>query len=1322
MEPVELTIITRNQTKEGLNEIIRDTNKVGQTVEQVTADFKARMKEQSDVVKQVEADIKSLEKQLEKAAPGKGKMALAADLEAAKKVLIQEKNELSLLDKQVNQTSQKHQMLRTEIRNLKEQMAGMTEGTEEYAAAMQRLGEMQDRMGDINTQGKIFSDDNKNIKSTMDAVSGLTGALTVGIGVASLFGVEEEKLAQIQTKLQAVMAITMGVQQVANTLNKDSYFTHGLLADAKNMLTAANARLAVSLGISNVAAQALMATLTLGLSVVITGLIVLWNKYSNAQDEAKRAQEAATEAAKKQAEAENELRKSAAESVSAQLLEYKKLQKAYQDLGDDIKKKKKFVDENKKSFEALGISVRGVKDAENLLIDGEEAFLRTMNNRALIAASMELAAGKYKEAIAKMMEVDAKKKKAQNYSDKDLDEDDRTLASRMAAGEMHKKRGGNFLEGVSDENMEEKLKEYAQTGNKFYVKVLEEFNLEKTKAIETITEQNKGALERNAEEERKNVEKFLNEGAESLKNGTKLTQENKDIFQQAGFVPFKKTEKGSFDKEAKGNEMADAEIKARQKINDMTIALMEDGAAKKKALARKQFDDELARIDQEERERLKALQNAQKNGMAVTPEQVSTVRSQAKQQRDLAGEKYIKDFFSVEKEYAEKSKKLKEERVQAQIEYDKEYGTYQEKRLAIETEFNEKLADIMEKRKEAAEKGDTDTVEIMNIALAKTTKDKGKALIGLDYEQLKQSPDYIRAFENLKETSSETLKSLLTQFEAAKQTAAQVLSPDQLREYTTTIQDIMNELDERNPFQALADRKKELAEAEEELAAAKRNLDTVNSGGKVVTGSSYNRGTDKIEKTYLSSAEALEKYNKAKDKAVKANAKVQMAEKKVDDVINDLSASLKDLGAAIGGQAGEIISLIGDIGMFAMTAMSGVTSASETASTAIKTVEKASVILAIISAALQIATKIASLFKDDDGVAEYERASKVYESYINLLDKVIEKQKELFELNSKTGQQAYEKAKETVKQQEDASRELGKQYLNSGASKGFLGMGSSASKGVDQRKDMSSKAWDEAKRVLGRDFNTYGIGDGRMTGLFDLSVEQLKKLQTDAPLFWAELHDDTQKYLQQIIDCNDELTQLENDRKEGLVKTDFDSFLSSFTDTLSDMDSSSKDFADNFEEYLKNAILSSLITDKYRDRIKRLYDNWAAATESDNKLTEAEADALRKEQEAITEEMLKKRQELADTFGWGNSSSSQSGRAGAVTTITEETAGKIEGIATAIQIRIINMDDNLTDISQYAYEAIGILNTIAENTAFCKYLEGIADGIDRMERDGVKMK
>ena len=174
VEPVELRIITRNETKAGLDEINKDLGRTGRTAEEVTGEFKRRMKEQGEVVRQVEKDIASLEKQLSKAAPGKAKMELAADLAAAKKVLEEEKGELALLEQQVDRTTQKHVAMRTEIRNLKEQMSGMKEGTEEYTAAMRKLGDLQDRMGDINTQGRIFSDDNKNLKATMDAISGLT--------------------------------------------------------------------------------------------------------------------------------------------------------------------------------------------------------------------------------------------------------------------------------------------------------------------------------------------------------------------------------------------------------------------------------------------------------------------------------------------------------------------------------------------------------------------------------------------------------------------------------------------------------------------------------------------------------------------------------------------------------------------------------------------------------------------------------------------------------------------------------------------------------------------------------------------------------------------------------------------------------------------------------------------------------------------------------------------------------------------------------------------------------------------------------------------
>lgn len=1292
MKPVELEIIMRDSTKEGMRSVEQGVGNVGKTVEQVTAEFKARMQEQSAVVKQVEADIKALEKQLEKTSPGKAKMELTADLNAAKQVLAEEKGELDALGKKVDETAQKHVSLRTQIAQMKQAMSLMTEGTDEYRVAMERLGNLQDQFGDITQQGRVMSDDEKGIKATADAVAGLTGAMTAAVGVASLFGMEEEKLAQIQTRLQAVMAITMGVQQVATTLNKDSYFTIVLLAKAKTMLTAANTRLSVSLGISTVAAKALMATLTLGVSVAIGALIYLWDRYSTAQSAARKETK--------------DFQSKVSETAASSIASFRGLQNEWNSLGKSLKDKQKFIDDNQDAFKALGVSVRDAASAENLFVSGEAAFVESIINKAKAAAAMDMAAEKYKLAMQKMMEAEAMPDKVTQF-----------MYVPGAAGRSTQLQSENR----NKKNTEQAAKKLEQEATDLITKGLAYADEAKRKitesnvsTIDTIVEGSVAAIEASIAKKKEALAKLTNKkdyDAEMLK----IKAEEKKLEAIIGSKKYTDETRASL-----VTKLADAELKARQKIEEMKLSIMVDGAAKEKAAARARFDAELLRIDQEKNERLEALAKAKKQGLPVTKGQVDTVTGQADDQRKGASAVYVKEFVDIEKEYADKRKK----------EFDDLLGKYQDytaQRVAIEKTFNDDVAKLKAERDVAQQGGDTGRVESINRAIAQATAGKGRELIKLDFDQLKETPEYVRAFENLKETSSDTLSSLLSQLESAKSAAAQVLSPDQLREYTTTIQDIMNELDARNPFQTLADRKMELAAAEQELAKAKQQLDAVQGGGQVATGvksSKFNKDTGKIEseKSYLTAAKAAQNYSEAQDNVAKKGAKVKKAEKEVKDVVGELSVAIKGVGDAIGGPAGEIINLIGDIGLFAMTAMGGVSTASETASKSIQAVEKASIILAIIGAAIQIAMKIASLFKDDDGVAEYERSKGVYESYITILDKVIEKQKELFELNSKVGKQAYDKAVETVKKQSSASRDLGKQYLDSGASKGFLGIGSSASEGVKQKDDMSTNALNQARKALGRDYTK--VMDGRMTGLFDLSAKQLEKLHDDAPLFWAELHDDTQKYLQQIIDCNAELAKIESDRKEALVKTDFDSFYDGFLDTLGDMDADNKDFAANLEEYLKNSILSALLVDQYKDRIKSLYDNWASYTESGEELTQSEVDALRKQQEEIAADLLKKREELANAMGWKSEDekAQQKGKAGSFTTITQDQGTKLEGLFTSVQGHVSNIDDAVKDISMMMYQAIDVLSQISEYTSYCTHLEQMAADIAELKRDGFKMK
>jgi DNA repair exonuclease SbcCD ATPase subunit len=98
---------------------------------------------------------------------------------------------------------------------------------------------------------------------------------------------------------------------------------------------------------------------------------------------------------------------------------------------------------------------------------------------------------------------------------------------------------------------------------------------------------------------------------------------------------------------------------------------------------------------------------------------------------------------------------------------------------------------------------------------------------------------------------------------------------------------------------------------------------------------------------------------------------------RLEKTLGDIADGFKDIGDAVGGTTGEIISAAGEIAATATSMISSIvtltdssanaiTTTSTTATNAIKAVERASVILAIIQAVLSVATKIASLFNNDE--------------------------------------------------------------------------------------------------------------------------------------------------------------------------------------------------------------------------------------------------------------------------------------------------------------------------------------------------------------------
>ncbi len=122
---------------------------------------------------------------------------------------------------------------------------------------------------------------------------------------------------------------------------------------------------------------------------------------------------------------------------------------------------------------------------------------------------------------------------------------------------------------------------------------------------------------------------------------------------------------------------------------------------------------------------------------------------------------------------------------------------------------------------------------------------------------------------------------------------------------------------------------------------------------------------------------------KKKVSAAKADADLNPGKRSIKEwedlykTLNECESSFEDIGQTVGGTAGEIIEAAGKIASSTLTMINGIIQLANSsnmamegtanaASTSIATVEKASVILTIISAALQIAMQIASLFNDDD--------------------------------------------------------------------------------------------------------------------------------------------------------------------------------------------------------------------------------------------------------------------------------------------------------------------------------------------------------------------
>lgn len=352
---------------------------------------------QKSAIKTLEESHKALRQEIDKISPGKAQYELIKQAKEAKVELDREIDTLNQMEAAVKKNDTAHVSFRTQLRNVREgliemEMAGKR-GTAEYKALQDEAGRLTDAMGDAQAQANILAHDQRGLQGVISGISGVAGGFSAAQGAIGLFVGENENLQKIMLKVQSLMAITIGLQQIQQTLDKDSAFMIVTLVKIKEIYAAAINRVSVALGVSNVAAKALTATLTLGLSAAIGAVIYLTERYISKQREAAKKQE--------------EFSKSVVDEAYKAVASIEKLSAKWNSLGDNLKAQEKFIADNAKAFDDLGAAVKGVADAEKILNAGKEDFIKAQLEKAKSVAASALAAEKWKEWLLNKEKLDS---------------------------------------------------------------------------------------------------------------------------------------------------------------------------------------------------------------------------------------------------------------------------------------------------------------------------------------------------------------------------------------------------------------------------------------------------------------------------------------------------------------------------------------------------------------------------------------------------------------------------------------------------------------------------------------------------------------------------------------------------------------------------------------------------------------------------------------------------------------------------------------------------------------------------------------------------
>jgi hypothetical protein len=747
------------------------------------------------------------------------------------------------------------------------------------------------------------------------------------------------------------------------------------------------------------------------------------------------------------------------------------------------------------------------------------------------------------------------------------------------------------------------------------------------------------------------------------------------------------------------SQLADARVKAQQTTEKLRIQIMQEGIAKRMALAKQEYDESVADIDKQERDMLAKMDQARKQGDNIPQSQYDDVKNTANTNRMLAEQVYNEKIYQIEQEYRDKA-------TQSLIDYNKQYGTYQEKRLAIAMDYARKIA--------AAEtEGEADVL----------TRERDDKLASLDFEEMKKGMDWDKIFGELERVSTDTLESLREKLKQYLEGIGDDISPESYKEVMDAFNNIDSELADRSPFETMKKGYEDYKSAMDEVRSAQNLLQQAQVGGSVIV-EEYDEATGTLTRKLITQAEAEERLRAAQDKRYSA-------QKNLTDAAN----SIGQKGMAIVNAGNDIVDMLGNFGVKVPEAVSETLNGVSQVMSGLESIDLTkpfSAITGSVSILTGIGNTIAGLFgfggADYSG---YENLKSKYEGLIDIWDSLISKKQQYIDIDyGVEAQKAAEEAKQLVDVQIERQRQLMHSLSGSGSSM------FSHSLGYRVNERMGSSDWARLSQLTGANIREFG-------DVINLDADVIGKVLQDEKFVsvLTEVNSEFVTYIQNIDKYSEQLKEIAEQEKEAFTGVSFDEFRASFTSMLSDLDATNQDFADNFEKYLQNAIFSSMVADKYKDRIQSLYDSWAKEaadgvmvqsidwktgemgfTEIGKGLDPEEAEKIRNQYQSIIDDMLAEREQIMKDFGWSSSAdsgSSQSPSSGALTTMSQDSISTFEAIGRNMQTHLANTDKFVQEIRNTQKQDSQTLATIAGHTA---HLVEIHEILSDMKLNGITLK